>query len=74
MSAVLAAAPRRERRMTTQELVAELEWLFEGNMHPELAAQQLRMRPSSLRRRLERAGYSELARRFDRPEWWEVSR
>lgn len=61
-------------RMTVAEVVAELEWLFTFDVHPDLAAQQLGYRPSALRRRLERHGLHDLARRFDRAEWWEVSR
>lgn len=74
MTAALAAAPRRERRMTIAEVVAEIDWLRAAGTHPDHIARQFGVRPSALRRRLERHGYNRHAAMFHRPEWWEVSR
>jgi len=55
--------------MSTTELIAELEWLFEFNVDPELAAQQLHRDPASLRRLLERHGRADLVSHFHASGW-----
>lgn len=50
--------------LTITELVEEIDWLLGGGVSPELVCESLRVTPGTLRRRLQRAGFREMAELF----------
>lgn len=48
------------------EFVDELNWLLSFGTHPHVVARQLKMRPSSVQKRLAEHGLKDLAARFGR--------
>ena len=56
----------KERRMTTEELVAEATWLLECGVHPLMVAQMLNRKMPTMSRLMRRHGQVTLAQVFDR--------
>lgn len=52
--------------MTPAEVIAEVDWLLQGNVHPELIAQTLGRSMVSLESAARRLGRNDLSNQFNR--------
>lgn len=55
---------KAEPRLTGAELLAEVQWLLDGGVHPLLAADELHRTPASIETAARRLGNADLARLY----------